>query len=91
MTRNVDGLTSSTLKHLRERWWDESFTAFLKDTLQPKSGRRILDVGCGIGTAEVNLSRLRLTQVNFVAVDLLPERVAVALAAARATNFRGVR
>jgi SAM-dependent methyltransferase len=88
MTRNVDGLTSSTLKHLRERWWDESFTAFLKDTLQPKSGRRILDVGCGTGTAEVNLSRLRLTQVNFVAVDLLPERVAVALAAARATNFR---
>ena len=88
MTRNVDGLTSSTLKHLRERWWNESFTTFLKDTLQPKSGRRILDVGCGTGTAEVNLSRLRLTQVNFVAVDLLPERVAVALAAARATNFR---
>jgi SAM-dependent methyltransferase len=88
MARSVDGLTSSTLKHLRERWWDESFTSFLKDTLQPKSGRRILDVGCGTGTAEVNLSRLRLTQVNLVAVDLLPERVAVALAAARATNFR---
>ena len=88
MTRNVDVLTSSTLKHLRERWWDESFTNFLKDTLQPKSGRRILDVGCGTGTAEVNLSRLRLTQVNFFAVDLLLERVAAALAAARATNFR---
>jgi SAM-dependent methyltransferase len=88
MARNVDGLTSSTLKHLRERWWNESFTSFLKDTLQPKSGRRILDVGCGTGTAEVNLSRLRLTQVNLVAVDLLPERVAAALAAARATNFR---
>ena len=88
MTRNVDVLTSSTLKHLRERWWDESFTNFLKDTLQPKSGRRILDVGCGTGTAEVNLSRLRLTQVNLVAVDLLLDRVAAALAAARATNFR---
>ena len=88
MPRTVDGLTSSTLKHLRERWWDESFTNFLKDTLQPKSGRRILDVGCGTGTAEVNLSRLRLTQVTFVAVDLLPDRVASALAAARAHNMR---
>ena len=88
MARNVDGLTSSTLKHLRERWWDESFTNFLKETLQPKSGRRILDVGCGTGTAEVHLSRLRLTQVTLAAVDLLPERVATALAAARAHNMR---
>lgn len=87
MARNVDGLTSATLKHLRERWWDESFTMFLKETLQPKSGRRILDVGCGTGTAEVHLSRLRLTQVDLVAVDLLPERVATALAAARAHNM----
>ena len=88
MPRNVDGLTSSTLKHLRERWWNESFTTFLKDNLQPKPGRRILDVGCGTGTAEVNLARLRLTQVTFIAVDLLPERVTAALAAARATNLR---
>jgi SAM-dependent methyltransferase len=88
MPRTVDGLTSSTLKHLRERWWDESFTTFLKDTLQPKSGRRILDVGCGTGTAEVNLARLRLPQVTLFAVDLLTDRVAAALAAARAHNIR---
>lgn len=87
MIRDVDGLTSSTLKHLRERWWDDAFTAFVKDTLQPRPGRRILDVGCGTGTAEVKLSRLRLTQVDFVAVDLLPDRVAAARDAARAHNM----
>ena len=87
MIRDVDGLTSATLKHLRERWWDDAFTAFVKDTLQPRPGRRILDVGCGTGTAEVKLSRLRLTQVDLVAVDLHPERVVAAQAAARAHNI----
>lgn len=87
MIRDVDSLTSSTLKHLRDSWWDDSFTDFVKDTLQPRPGRRILDVGCGHGTAEVKLSRLRLTQVDLVAVDLLPDRVAEALAAARAHNI----
>src|SRR5215207_4653397 len=87
MIRDVDGLTSATLKHLRERWWDDAFTDFVKDTLQPRSGRRILDVGCGIGTAEVKLSRLRLTQVELVAVDLLVDRVTTAQSAARAHNI----
>jgi ubiquinone/menaquinone biosynthesis C-methylase UbiE len=87
MIRDVDSLTSSTLKHLRERWWDDAFTEFVKDTLQPRPGRRILDVGCGTGTAEVKLSRLRLTQIDLVAVDLLPDRVLVAQAAARAHNM----
>src|SRR5690606_34005831 len=50
-------------------------------------GRRILDVGCGRGTAEVKLSRLRLTQVELVAVDLLVDRVVEAEAAARAHNI----
>jgi ubiquinone/menaquinone biosynthesis C-methylase UbiE len=85
--RDVDGLTSATLKHLRERWWDDAFTDFVKDTLQPRAGRRILDVGCGIGTAEVKLSRLRLTQVDFVAVDLLTDRVIAAQTAARSHNI----
>ena len=88
MARDVDVLAAPTLKHLRERWWDDAFTIFVKDTVQPRAGRRILDVGCGTGTAEVKLSRLHLTQVSLVAVDLSPDRVAEALAAARSHNIR---
>lgn len=88
MLRVVDALTSPTLKHLRDRWWDDDFTAFIRDTVQPRSGQRILDVGCGTGTAEVKLSRLRISQMTVVAVDLLPERVAQARATAQAHNMR---
>lgn len=88
MARDVDVLAAPTLKHLRERWWDDAFTIFVKDTLQPRAGRRILDVGCGTGTAEVHLSRLHLTQVSLVAVDLSADRVREALAAARSHNIR---
>ena len=88
MARDVDVLAAPTLKHLREQWWDDAFTIFLKDTVQPRAGRRILDVGCGTGTAEVSLSRLHLTQVSLVAVDLSADRVRQALAAARSHNIR---
>jgi SAM-dependent methyltransferase len=88
MAREVDVLTAPTVKHLRDRWWDESFTNFVKDTLQPRAGRRILDIGCGTGTAEVKLSRLQLTQVTLVAVDLVTDRAREALTAARSHNLR---
>ena len=88
MTGDVDILSSPTLKHLRERWWDDAFTEFVKDTLQPRPGKRILDVGCGRGTAEVHLSRLRLTQVDLVAVDLDVERLKEAQAAVSSHNIR---
>lgn len=88
MTRDVDVLTSATLKHLRERWWDESFTTFLFETLQPRPGRRILDAGCGTGTAAVNLSRRRLPQVQLFGVDLLVARVVAAQTAVRSHNIR---
>ncbi len=78
MTRGLDVLTSSTLKHLRERWWDEAFTSFLEEMLRPKAGKRILDVGCGNGTAEASLARLRLSQVQLFGVDMLPHRLAEA-------------
>lgn len=88
MTREVDALTSSTLKHLRDRWWDDIFTGFMKDTVQPRAGQLILDVGCGTGTAEAKLSRLRISQMQIVAVDLLTERVQAARATAQAHNIR---
>src|SRR5262245_35245088 len=88
MPRDIDALTSATLKHLRERWWDDGFTDFLRDNLQPRAGKRILDVGCGVGTAEVSLGLLHLSQVQLFAVDLLHDRVREGLAATRAHNIR---
>jgi hypothetical protein len=88
MSRDLDALTSSTLKHLREFWWDDAFTAFLGETLRPRPGRRILDVGCGNGTAELSLARLRLSQMHMFGVDLIPERVRDAHKATRGINVR---
>ena len=72
---SIDALTSPTLKHLRERWWNDDFTDFLAETLRPRPGNRILDVGCGEGTAEVRIGRLHVSQVRMVGVDLMIERV----------------
>ena len=88
MSRDLDALTSSTLKHLREHWWDDAFTAFLEETLRPRPGKRILDVGCGTGTAEISLARLRLSQMHLFGVDLVTDRVHAAHAATRGINVR---
>jgi SAM-dependent methyltransferase len=88
MPRDIDVLAAPTLKNLRTRWWDDAFTTFVRDTVQPRPGRRILDIGCGIGTAEVNLGRQPLTQVTLVGVDRVPDRVREALAAVRSHNIR---
>jgi SAM-dependent methyltransferase len=56
MPRDIDALTSLTLKHLRERWWDPAFTTFLRETLRPRPGDRLLEVGCGRGTAALALA-----------------------------------
>ncbi|HEV3139758.1 MAG TPA: methyltransferase domain-containing protein [Vicinamibacterales bacterium] len=87
-SRDVDVLTASTLKHLRERWWSAEFTDFLRETLQPRAGDRILDVGCGAGTAEVRLGQLGISQMRLFGVDLIGARVAEAVASARAHNIR---
>lgn len=88
MARDIDALTSSTLKHLRERWWDDAFTSFLREQLHPRPGNRILDVGCGVGTAEVSLGLLQLSQVKLYGVDRIADRVRQALAATHAHNIK---
>ena len=88
MTAAIDALTSPTLKHLREAWWDDTFTAFLSETLKPRPGNRILDVGCGEGHAEVEIGRLQISQVRLVGVDLVVSKV---LAASKETASHNQR
>jgi SAM-dependent methyltransferase len=78
MPAAIDALTSPTLKHLREAWWDDDFTEFLAETLKPRPGNRILDVGCGEGLAEVAIGRLQISQVRLVGVDLVLAKVMAA-------------
>jgi ubiquinone/menaquinone biosynthesis C-methylase UbiE len=78
MPATIDALTSPTLKYLRERWWNDDFTDFLAETLRPRPGNRILDVGCGEGTAEIRIGRLHVSQIRLVGVDVMIERVMVA-------------
>lgn len=88
MAASIDALTSPTLKYLRERWWSDDFTEFLAETLRPRPGNRILDVGCGEGTAEVRIGRLHVSQIRLVGVDLMIERVMVARRQTAAHNQR---
>jgi SAM-dependent methyltransferase len=88
MSREIDALTSSTLRHLRDRWWNDAFTAFLEETLRPRSGKRILDVGCGTGRGEVSLSRLRVSQMQLYGVDLVLQRLRQAIEATKGANAR---
>ena len=88
MTDAIDGLTSYTLKHLRERWWDDAFNAFLSDTLRPRPGNRILDVGCGEGIAEVSIGRRQISQVRLIGVDIVLDKVLEASRTAASHNQR---
>ena len=71
----IDAFTSPTLKHLRESWWGDDFTEFLAETLKPRAGNRILDVGCGEGLAEVSIGRLHISQIRLVGIDLVVSKV----------------
>jgi len=88
MARHVDALTSPTLKNLREQWWDSEFSGFLQETLRPRPGNRILDVGCGEGTAEMSLGRLRVSQLALFAIDRNLQHVAKTAAEGRSHNYR---
>ena len=86
--RTLDALTSATLKHVRDEWWDEAFTTFLVERLRPRVGNRILDVGCGTGGVELRLARLRIPQVTFVGIDRLIDRTIVAERTTGGHNLR---
>lgn len=88
MTDVIDGLTSHTLKHLRERWWDDDFNDFLSEALRPRPGNRILNVGCGEGIAEVSIGRRHISQVRLVGVDIIPGKVLEASRTTAAHNQR---
>ena len=88
MIETVDALLSPTLKHLREHWWTDEFTEFLVETLRPRPGNRILDVGCGEGLAEVAIGRRHVSQVRLYGIDLVPAKVAEARQATQAHNQR---
>jgi ubiquinone/menaquinone biosynthesis C-methylase UbiE len=88
VTNSIDSLTSPTLKHLRERWWNDDFTEFLAETLRPRPGNRILDVGCGEGLAEVAIGRLHLSQIRLVGVDIAVQKAAQARRETIAHNQR---
>src|SRR6201982_785906 len=81
-------LTASTLKNLRAQWWDAQFSEFLQETLKPRPGTRILDVGCGDGTAEVSLGRSRISQLRLFAIDRAVARVTRASMEGRSHNSR---
>jgi SAM-dependent methyltransferase len=88
MVRGLDALTSLTLKHVRDRWWNDAFGEFFEQALRPKAGKRILDVGCGAGTAEISLARLQISQLQLFGVDLLVERVREGRDRVRGINAR---
>jgi SAM-dependent methyltransferase len=88
MPASIDALTSATLKHLREAWWDHDFTEFLVEMLAPRPGNRILDVGCGEGLAEVEIGRQHISQLRLFGIDLIPSKVAAARQETRSHNQR---
>ena len=88
MAGGIDALTSPTLKHLREHWWNDEFTGFLKETLRPRPGNRLLDVGCGTGTAEISIGRLHLSQIRLFGVDLIVQQLVTAKKETAGHNLR---
>lgn len=73
MSRDIDALTSYTLKHLRDRWWTTRWTHWVSSHLRCDPGERLLHVGCGNGEIDVALA-LATPGLDVVSIDLHPTR-----------------
>ena len=87
-TPPIDALVSPTLKHVREGWWNAEFTEFLVETLHPRPGNRILDVGCGEGLAEVSIGHMHISQVRQIGIDRVVDQAIAARHESAAHNLR---
>ncbi|BCS31349.1 hypothetical protein TBR22_A05490 [Luteitalea sp. TBR-22] len=73
MSRDIDALTSYTLKHLRDRWWSTRWTHWVGSHLRCDPGGRLVHVGCGNGEIDVALA-LTTPDLHVVSVDIHPSR-----------------
>ncbi|HTV02018.1 MAG TPA: methyltransferase domain-containing protein [Luteitalea sp.] len=69
MSRDIDALTSYTLKHLRDRWWTARWTHWVGSHLRCDPGERLVHVGCGNGEIDVALA-LATPGLTVVSVDV---------------------
>ncbi len=82
VARDIDILTAPGLKHLRDRWWDAAFDQFISETLQPRAGEWVLEVGAAAGLADLTLALLE-PGARYVGIDRRRDRVRQAQSAAR--------
>jgi SAM-dependent methyltransferase len=73
MSRDIDALTSYTLKHLRDRWWTPRWAQWVSSHLRCDPGERLVHVGCGNGEIDVALA-LGTPGLSVVSVDVLEDR-----------------
>ena len=69
MSRDIDALTSYTLKHLRDRWWTTRWTHWVGSHLRCDPGERLVHVGCGNGEIDVALA-LATPGLSVVSIDV---------------------
>lgn len=73
MSRDIDALTSYTLKHLRDRWWTARWTHWVSSHLRCDPGERLVHVGCGNGEIDVALA-LATPGLDVISIDVRPAR-----------------